>query len=173
MAGPKYYHMSASKLKIGCELKPKGGAHVSEEVEEILARRRPDGSIARSNAVYLSETEKVSQFGLKYDRGYMHTVEPNGVVQKRDTKWVSELQMRHHANARIARLADQKLADFSDEDIADKYYAGEASSNPVWEFLAEGAIVEAVSERPTQIRDKNADLLAKVISADKQRKKND
>lgn len=134
-------------------------------MESILARRKPDDAIDRTNAVYLSETNDPSLFGLTYDQGYIHTVAVKGKVQKRDTNLVGELQKRHHANPLIAKLADQRLAALSDDEVADKYYAGEPSQQPTWEYLAEGGTVEEVADEPVKIRSKSADLLAEVLSS--------
>ena len=146
-----YLHMSWEKLAVGKILKPKGSAHTA--VDPILEARRPPKSLPRKDSVYLGETEDAAKHGLRYAFGYLHTAEPLGLVERRDSRWVGELQLRHHTNRRIAARARRKLASLSDDDIADKYWAGEASPQPNWEVAAAGAeITGLVYDDPVRVR---------------------
>ena len=132
MARKIFYHMSRTKLPINTPLKSRGSTHVDPHVEKMLTARKPDPSIARSEGVYLGETEDASRHGLTYDYGYLHTVEPVGDLQRRDSNWVGQLQLRHHRNPKMVQMQDKRLIGISDEQIADRYWAGEASPNPNW-----------------------------------------
>lgn len=148
-----FYHMSPKKLELFTVLRPSGKPHLDPAIEKLLESRRPNSSIPRSEAVYLSETVEASRHGLPYDEGYVHLVEPIGEVQRRDNNWIGQLQVRHHVNPRLARLKDKRLNHLSDEEIASKYFAGEASPNPNWEVVAKSAkVMGIVGDHPVQVR---------------------
>jgi hypothetical protein len=44
------------------------------------------------------------------------------------------------------------LPDLTDDQVADKWWAGEASNAPVWEWVTEEAIVVDVDDNPTFVR---------------------
>ena len=147
------YHMSPNKLELFTVLSPPGKPPLNSTIEELLDRHRPNSSIPRSEAVYLSETVEASRHGLPYDEGYVHLVEPIGEVQRRDNYWIGQLQLRYHPNSRLARLKDKTLDHLSDEEIVIRYFAGEASPNPNWEIVARSAkVMSLVSDHPLQFR---------------------
>jgi hypothetical protein len=147
------YHVSPKKLDLFTVLAPSGTPHLDPAIEALLDSCRPDSSIPRSEAVYLSETPEASRHGLRYDEGYVHLVEPVGDVQRRDNNWIGQLQIRHHTNSRFARFKDKRLNHLSDVEMATKYFAGEASPNPNWEIVARSAQVKGLlSDHPVPLR---------------------
>jgi len=153
VARKEYYHMPPVKLLIGETLRAKAATHLDPKVEGILNTRKPAASFARSDAVYLSETTDVSKHGLTYNFGYLHIVKPVGGVQHRDSRWIGELQLRHHSNCDMRKFCDNSLATLTDEELADKYWAGTASTTPNWETVVESAVVVGlVSDDPIPIR---------------------
>jgi hypothetical protein len=148
-----FYHMSPKKLELFAVLRPSDKPHLDPAIEKLLECHRPNSSISRSEAVYLSETEEASRHGLPYDEGYVHLVEAIGEVQRRDNYWIGQLQARHHPNPRLARLKDKSLDHLSDEGIASRYFAGEASRKPNWEIVARSAKVKSlVCDHAVQVR---------------------
>lgn len=158
-----YYHMSQQIIPIGAMLRGKGKPIVDPAVEDILETRRPDNLIARPEASFASETDDVSKHGLKYDSGYLHVVKLIGSTQRHDSKWVGELQTRHHPNPMMRKFCAAELAHLSDEEIADKYWAGEPSPSPNWEVAAEAIEVVSQPTAATVVRpDSMAEALKKV-----------
>jgi hypothetical protein len=144
----KYYHMSREKLQKGTVLRPKNDLHVNTKVEEILSRRKPETSLDRAESVFLGETEDSAKHGLTYDYGYLHVVQTNDQVERRDNYWIGQLQLRHHSNRKMRNFEDRDLRRFTDEEIADKYWSGIESKKPNWEIATKSAfVVELFSEQ--------------------------
>jgi hypothetical protein len=118
-------------------------------VEEILESRRPSLCLDRGDCVYMREEREFSTVGVPFDEGYVHEVEPIGKVDKRDNKWIGVLQLRHHKNERLRKNRCHPL---SDDDLADKYWSGEASDKPSWEWVAKHAKVIDVDSDRSRVR---------------------
>ena len=166
----RYYRMSREKVAIGTTLRGGGALHVGEKIEDILARQCPDGCVPRSDCVFFSDTEDASKHGLTYDKGYLQYVEPIGNVEKRDSYWIGQLQMRH--NAQLTSWQDLDIASLSDDELALKYWKGAPSKKPNWEFVASSATVTGyVNEEPVDIRKHPlADALKTVAEYDNSKK---
>lgn len=159
-AGPRYYRMMRDKKHVGFQLRPSGETHLGREIEEILERYRRPGQLGRANAVYLAETPEFASLGLQYDEGFIHVVEADGEVQRRDQAWLRELQFRHPTNQELAqRLARsikairQEFEALSDQELCESYFSGRLSLNPVVEVLAPiGIVVGHRTAGPTRVR---------------------
>ena len=86
----------------------------------------------------MREEREFSTVGVPYDESYVHKVEPIGKVYKRDLAWIGVIQRRHHRNERLRKNDYPKL---SDAQVVDKYWSGEASEKPRWEWVAREAKV--------------------------------
>ena len=87
--------------------------------------------------------------GVPFDQGYVHTVEPLGKIDKRDLAWIGVIQRRYHKDSRLRK---NQYSDLSDEQVADKYWSGEASDKPSWEWVTKEAKVIAVDNETSQVR---------------------
>jgi hypothetical protein len=92
---PDYFHISSDKIPIGTGLKGKGAPHVQDEIEAVLESRRPADKLSRSEAVYMLDHTDFSKCGVPYEQGYVHVIEPSGVVQKLDGHWIGRMQRRN------------------------------------------------------------------------------
>jgi hypothetical protein len=107
-------------------------------VEEILEQQRPPDCPDRGDSVYMREEREFSTVGVPYDEGYVHTVVPIGRVDKRDLAWIGVIQLRQQRNEQLRKNLYPKL---SNARVADKYWSGEASDKPLWEWVAKEAKV--------------------------------
>jgi hypothetical protein len=73
---PAYFHISREKLPLGAELRAKGGPHIDDEIEACLEKARPNGKLARADAIYMLDHADFSKSGVPYEEGYVHLVEP-------------------------------------------------------------------------------------------------
>ena len=78
---PTYFHISREKLPLGAELRAKGGPHIDDEIEACLEKARPNGRLARVDAIYLLDHADFTKSGIPYEEGYVHLVEPHEPVQ--------------------------------------------------------------------------------------------
>jgi hypothetical protein len=152
MSAKRYYRISEKKYAKGEIIQGRGKKPLADKeplVEHILDNRRPADSPGRGDSVYMREEREFSSVGVTFDEGYIHEVEPIGKVEKRDLNWVGVLQRRHHKNERLRTDGFPLL---SDSDIADKYWSGEASDNPSWEWVAKEAKVIDVDCALSRVR---------------------
>jgi hypothetical protein len=141
MLGRVFVHRSPCSLRIGTKLQHQGKNYdVSSAVETILESQRLGNFIPRNEAVYASETNG-GNHGLTYNDPVFYWVLMCGKLEKRDSKWLGELQKRHHANPDIRSLSDATLMQLKDDEIADKYWNGIGSAFPNWEIVARTAYV--------------------------------
>lgn len=160
-----YFHMSVSALPEGTKLESRGFPFVAKEVEHILESVRPKTCLPREASVFVTLNEDACTNGVTYDEGYLHTVRPIGPVHRRDLKWLRQLQLRHYRDthdlgivdrAKVNVLLGKKYTALSHEEIARRYWAGEGSDNPDWEFVVASAEVTAcLSEKPVRFRSKS------------------
>jgi hypothetical protein len=157
---PRYYRMMRDRRPVGFHLRPSGELHLGETVEGLLERyRRPD-RLSRANAVYLAETPEFASLGIPYAQGFVHVVEAEGEVQRRDQSWLRELQFRHHRNRQLIgrlspriMLARREFEEMSDQELCESYSSGRQSSRPTVEVVASGGIVVGhQSQEPTRVR---------------------
>ena len=119
------------------------------KVEDILERCRPKGKEDRGNSVYLKENKDFSKVGVTYGEGYIHTVDPVGEVERRDLVWTGILQKRYIKDERFQK---DLRPDLTDDQVADKWWAGQASETPDWEWVASGATVVEVDDKPVTVK---------------------
>jgi hypothetical protein len=150
-----YYRIAEKKNAIGDLMKGRGVrplANTESQVEEILEARRPPDCPDRGDSIYMREEREFSTVGVTFDEGYVHKVEPLGKVDKRDLAWIGIIQRRHHKNDLLRK---DVLVGLSDSDIADRYWRGEASSKPLWEWVAKEAKVIDVDDDLSRVRPKS------------------
>ena len=148
-----FYRMAVDRHPVGYPFKATGRKYLGDEIEALIEAHKPAEFLSRAAATYLSASEDVSRMGLDYDEGYLHVVEPVGLVERRDAAWLGELQRRLPISAVHAVLPkDERLARFTNDEIAKNYVTGKPTLEPHWEHLASEAIVTAVDETPRRIR---------------------
>lgn len=147
---PTYFHVSREKLPLGAELGAKGGPHIADEIEAYLEKARPNGKLARADAIYMLDHVDFSKSGVPYEEGYVHLVEPHEPVQKHDAQWIGRMQRRRWWK-RHAKLTEPPK-DLTDEQLAAGYWSGDASGDKgEWEYLAGSArVVGHHSDEPVQ-----------------------
>jgi hypothetical protein len=156
MSTKTYYRIAAKKCAIDEIMKGRGKRPLADKepwVETILEGRRPADCPDRGDGVYMREEREFSTVGVTCDEGYVHTVEPIGKVDKRDLAWIGVIQRRHHKNERARK---NEYPTLSDNDVADRYWNGEASDEPSWEWVAKEAKVVDVDIDLSRVRPKSA-----------------
>jgi hypothetical protein len=152
MNSTTYYRIAEKKYSKDDVMKGSGRRPLEGKepvVEEILKQQRPPDCPDRADSVYMRQEREFSTVGIPYDEGYVHTVAPIGRIDKRDLTWIGVIQLRHHRNEKLRKNLSPKL---SDAQIADKYWSGEASDKPSWEWVAKEAKVVDVEEDRSRIR---------------------
>lgn len=151
MSTKTYYRIAEKKYAKDGITKGRGTRPLEDEplVEEILEKQRPADCPDRGDSVYMREEREFSTVGVPYDEGYVHTVEPIGKVDKRDLAWIGVIQRRHHRNERLLK---EPCPELSDAQLADKYWSGEASNKPSWEWVAKEAKVVDVDSDLSHVR---------------------
>lgn len=119
------------------------------DVEHILEKHRPAGKDDRGNSVYLREDKDFSKTGVPYNEGYIHTVHPIGEPEQRDLVWTGILQLRYITDEHIRK---DLRPDLTDDQIADKWWSGEGSETPHWEWVAKKAAVVDVEDCAVTVR---------------------
>lgn len=147
-----YYHIAKDKhakdhVFKGCGKRPLQDRF--PKVEEILERCRPKGKVDRGNCVYLRDNTDFSKAGVTYDKGYIHTVDPVGEAERRDLVWTGVLQKRYFEDERFRQDLRPGL---TDDQVAGKWWAGEGSDTPNWEWVATEAAVLDVEVEPAIVR---------------------
>ena len=87
--------------------------------------------------------------GVTFSEGYIHTVEPMGGLEKRDIRWIGVLQRRHHKRDILRK---ELCPDLGDDAVAERYWSGTASEDPVWEWVAEKVRVVEVESKVSPVR---------------------
>jgi hypothetical protein len=152
MSSKIYYRIAKTRYATGDVMKGLGERPLQStepSVEDILEQRRPTHCPYRGDSVYMREDRRFSRVGVPFSEGYVHEVEPIGDVYKRDLAWIGILQRRHHKNPHLQRNEHPEL---SDAEVADKYWAGEASDNACWEYVANEAKVVDVDKDLSPVR---------------------
>jgi hypothetical protein len=152
MNAKTYYRISEKKYAKGDIVKGQGKRPLENKealIEEILEQRRPADCPDRGDSVYMREEREFSTVGVCYDEGYVHKVEPVGKVDQRDLAWIGVLQLRHHKDERLRKT---RYPELSDSQIADRYWSGEESEKPLWEWVAKNAKVVAVDSDLSGVR---------------------
>jgi hypothetical protein len=152
MTSKTYYRISKRKYAKGDIIRGRGKRPLEDKepfVEKILEQRRPVDCPDRGDSVYMREEREFSTVGVTYNEGYVHEVEPIGRVDKRDLAWIGVIQRRHHKNELLRK---NEYPTLSDTEIANKYWSGEASDNPLWEWVAKQAKVIDVDNELWRVR---------------------
>jgi hypothetical protein len=152
MSTKTYYRIAEKKCAKDDIMKGPGKRPLADKeplVETILEGRRPADCPDRGDSVYMREEREFSTVGVPFDEGYVHTVEPIGKVDKRDLAWIGVIQRRHHKNQRLRK---NEYPTLSDNDVADRYWSGEASDKPLWEWVAKEAKAVDVDSDLSRVR---------------------
>ena len=152
MPNKPYYHIAKDKHAKGHVFRGTGKRPLQDrfpQVEEILERRRPTGKDDRGNSVYLTEGKDFSKVGVTYGEGYVHTVDPSGEFERRDLVWPGILQKRYFEDTRFRK---DLRPDLTDDQVADKWWAGEGSERPHWEWVTPRATVVGVEDNPILVK---------------------
>jgi hypothetical protein len=121
---------------------PHGQTHPLSTLEpsSVLGRRFPTPVPEGRGARHLRR--------IVCGRGFVHVVEAEGEVQRRDQSWLRELQFRHHRNRELisrlpsqVTLARREFEEMSDQQLCESYFSGRQSSQPTVEVVAPGGIV--------------------------------
>jgi hypothetical protein len=152
MPKKKYYRIAREKNPKGHVFRGSGKRPLQDrfpEVEDILERRRPKGKNDRGNSIYLKEDKDFSKVGATYGQGYVHTVDPIGDVEQRDLVWIGILQKRYFPDERFRKNLQP---DLTDDQVADKWWAGEGRETPNWEWVAQEVTVLDVEDDPVIVK---------------------
>ena len=102
-----YNHMARDKNAVGTVLKGKGKKMVAPSIEDLLEEHRSKSSPSRLDSVYMTEDRDFYRQGISAENGYVHQIEPIGPTERRDNKWIGELEWNHDETQRtLARWLD-------------------------------------------------------------------
>jgi hypothetical protein len=152
MTTKTYYRMAEKQYAKDDIMKGQGKRPLEDTeplIEDILEDQRPADCPDRGDSIYMREERVFSTVGVPYDEGYVHEVAPIGKVHKRDLAWIGVLQLRHHRNDRLRR---DQYPQLSDAHVGKKYWSGEASDKPSWEWVAKEAKVVEADNELTRVR---------------------
>jgi hypothetical protein len=147
-----YYRIAMKKCAPDDIMKGRGKRPLEDTeplVEELLERHRRPSCPDRGDSVYMREEREFSTLGVTFNEGYVHTVEPIGKVDRRDLAWIGVIQCRYHRNERLRK---ELCPELSDAQVADKYWSGEASNKPSWEWVAKEVRVVDVDNNKSRVR---------------------
>jgi hypothetical protein len=153
---PQYYRIAERKYAKGHVCRGVGKSPLQDRfpaVEKILEARRPKDKCSRADSVYLNDNKDFSKVGVTYQQGYIHTVEPKGENDRRDMVWTGILQKRYIKDDRFRK---DVRPDLTDDQVADKWWSGEGSETPEWEWVTKEATVVDVDDSPTPVRPRSS-----------------
>jgi len=134
----RYWHASFDPLPVGTVLVPRPDYEArwtSNSVGRILEDMRPPASLAHRDAVFMcDDPQECDNAGANCE--WLFEVVPTGKVQRHDMDWPTTIDSMVSDgwppdDARIVELAR-------------RYWSGEASDMPTWEYLARSAAVTSV-----------------------------
>ena len=149
-----YYRIAVTRYDLGHIFRGTGVRPLEERfpaVEEILERRRPEMMPSRGDSIYVREEIDFERVGVTFSEGYVHTVVGTGFA-RRDLRWTGILQFRHIQDVRFRKVIRPEM---SDDQVADAWWAGDASDEPDWEWVGRVAEVVAVDADPIVVRPNN------------------
>lgn len=135
----RFYHGSSIKLKAGTILSGRGEDYEKKwgnNIEyKILEDNRPDNFLSHKESVFMTDNiEDIDNAGGATD--FLFTVKPLGPVEKHDMAWQSEILLAIQSGANLKEI----------KGMANKYWEGVATENPVWEYLTRKAKIIKVEE---------------------------
>lgn len=132
-----FFHMSSNAYSAGEVIRGNGRDKVDPHIEDELEARRPDNALSRRDAVYCLESTDFTICGV-VSPGYIYRVEPSGASQRRDFAWIGEMQ-KALLRMKYPQYAEMKKYPEWNADLIEKccsrYWSGEATQSPSWEFL--------------------------------------
>lgn len=134
----RYWHASFDELPVGTTLAPRPDYErrwSDHHVGRILEDLRPTDSLAHCEAVFMcDDPQDCDNAGAHCE--WLFAVEPAGLVQRHDMHWATEID-RLVSNG--LPINDPKIV-----ELAQRYWSGQGSQHPVWEYLARTAIIRSV-----------------------------
>jgi hypothetical protein len=76
--------MMRERRPVGFHLRPSGELYLGGTVEGLLEQYRRPAQLSRASAVYLAETPEFASLGIPYVEGFVHVIDAEGEVQRRD-----------------------------------------------------------------------------------------
>lgn len=140
MTTPQLWHASFDRLAVGTILTPRPDYEMrwgSDCAGRILEDARPASMRAHRDAVFAcADPQDCDNAGAQCE--WLYEIRPEGPVEQHDLAWASE----------IDKLVGNG---WSPDDpavvaLAARYWSGEASPDPVWEYLGASATVLSVEE---------------------------
>lgn len=146
-----YFHFSDVEFDVGKELLPSGKFCISPEIEKILENCKPEKSISRKDAVFLSEDQNFSGYGFGNKAGYIYQVEVSDGTDawRVDATWVSIIQHKELVQ-KYDHPSESKYEDYlslSNEELASKYWECLPTNTPNWEVLVSQARITNIESR--------------------------
>ena len=133
-----FFHGSYDKLSIGTILKPRSNydeVWSKTDFYSILEKYRPHHMLSHKDSVFMCDNpDDIDNAGGGTE--WLFTVKPHSHIEKHDLFWCSEISL-HSSNG----ANDEKL-----KCLAEKYWNGTASDNPVWEYLTSFAEIIFIEE---------------------------
>lgn len=144
----EYFHRSTEPLDVGAILRPRGLLNNDLEIERMFEDARPARLLSRFNAVFMTADVRSRLNGVHGN--HIYRVAPAGLIGMHDNVWYGEVQKaglkRKHNSPLLAGYPEWKpdvLAAF-----VQRYWSGEPSTAPNWEYLASSAEVLNLVEGP-------------------------
>jgi hypothetical protein len=132
------WHASGRELPVGTVLVPQPEYEArwhSESAGRVLEDLRPRGMLPHRDAVFMcADAQSTDDCGGNTD--WLFGVEPQGPVVRHDLAFASEID---------CLLSDDRSPDDPlIVELARRYWAGDASDDPVWEHLTTSAQIVSV-----------------------------
>lgn len=134
-----FYHGSYDPLPVGTIMTGRGQDYENDwqntDFYSILEKYRPENMISHRDAVFMCDNDDdLDAVGGATD--YVLTLVALDKVERHDINWSSAISMALDQN-----MSDEEIAEF-----ARKYWSGEPSDDPLWEYLTRSAKVQHVEE---------------------------
>lgn len=134
----RYWHASFDRLPEGTVLAPRPeyeNRWSSDSAGRILEDLRPSDMLAHRDAVFMCDDPQECDNAGAYCE-WLFEVRPDGDVQRHDMEWATTID---------SMVSDGwPVDDARITELARRYWHGEASTLPTWEYLVPAATVMSV-----------------------------
>lgn len=135
---PTHWHASAIELPVGTVLSPRPDYEMrwsSYCAGRILEDERPGTCLAHREAVFLCDNQQDTD-NCGGQTEWLFGVVVEGDAERHDLAWASEIE---------CLLSNGWPSDSPEvKNLARRYWTGDASEDPVWEYLVPSAVVASV-----------------------------
>ncbi len=135
-----FWHASFQRLTVGTVLVPQPGYEDRwhpQSAGRILEDRRPASALPHRDAVFLcDDPQECDNCGAHCE--WLFRVEPADRIERHDLEWATRIDVLMSEGA---SPDDPAIA-----ELARRYWSGESSELPTWEYLTPQATVLAVEE---------------------------